>query len=315
MTGRRRRGRRGKPIGAVLALLALAATLAGVLSGCGSPGAADNRLQVVSTTTVFADMVARVGGSRVESISLVPKGGEVHTFDPTPSDVRHLVEAGLVVRNGLGLDDWLANLARDAGTKAPIVALGENLPGVRYLGGNAASGTTPNPHLWLDISYARLYVSRIAESLSTADPAHAAEYRERAGAYDAELAALDAETRSRLAAIPEADRTVISFHDAFPYFAAAYGLTVSGTIVEAPGQDPSASSVERLVSTIKREGIRAIFAEAQFNDALARAIAAETNAVVVSNLYTDTLGDAPLDSYVAMMRSDVDKVVAALTRP
>jgi ABC-type Zn uptake system ZnuABC Zn-binding protein ZnuA len=299
-----------RSISVALAALVLALGLA----GCGAGGAPDDRLHVVSTTTVFADMVARVGGPLVESVSLVPKGGEVHTFDPTPSDVRHLVEADLVVRNGLGLDDWLAGLARDAGTKAPVVALGEDLPGVRYLGGDAAGGGPVNPHLWLDVANARLYAARIAASLAAADPAHAAEYRARAETYDAELAALDSETRSRLAAIPEADRRIISFHDAFPYFAAAYGLTVSGTIVEAPGQDPSAATVEELVRTIKREGIRAIFAEAQFNDSLARAIAAETDAVVVSDLYTDTLGDAPLDSYVAMMRSNVDRVVEALAR-
>ncbi len=108
---------------------------------------------------------------------------------------------------------------------------------------------------------------------------------------------------------------MISFHDAFPYFAAAYGLTMDGTIVDAPGQDPSAAQVSALVDTVNREGVRAIFAEAQFNDDLAQAIAGETDAVVVTDLYTDTLGDAPLDTYVAVMRSNVDRVVAALTRP
>jgi ABC-type Zn uptake system ZnuABC Zn-binding protein ZnuA len=285
-----------------------------LIAACGGAGKADDRLHVVATTTVFADMVSRVGGSHVQVESLVPKGGEVHTFDPKPSDVRRVVEADLVLRNGLGLDDWLAALARDAGTNAPIVALGENLPGVTYLGGNPAGGGAVNPHLWLDIGYARKYVDRIADALGTADPAHAADYRSGAEAYGAELDALDAETRARLAAIPEADRAVISFHDAFPYFAAAYGLTIRGNIVEAPGQDPSAAQVERLVGTIKSEGVRAIFTEAQFNPALARAIAAETDAAVVSDLYTDTLGEAPLDTYVAVMRSNVDKVVRALTR-
>jgi manganese/iron transport system substrate-binding protein len=108
---------------------------------------------------------------------------------------------------------------------------------------------------------------------------------------------------------------VISFHDAFPYFAEAYGLTMSGTIVDAPGQDPSAAQVSALVDTVNREGVHAIFAEAQFNDDLAQAIAGETDAVVVTDLYTDTLGDAPVDTYVAAMRSNVDRVVAALTRP
>ena len=311
MTTRAPSGRHAWGIGAALASLIVAITVA----GCSAGSAPDTRLHVVATTTVFADLVAQVGGSHVDVVSLVPKGGEVHTFDPTPSDVRRVVEADLILRNGLGLDDWLANLVKDAGARAPMVALGENLPGVRYLGGEQGLGGPVNPHLWLNISYARLYVDRIAESLAAADPAHAADYRARAETYGAELAALDQEARTRLGAIPASARNVISFHDAFPYFAAAYGLTVSGTIVESPGQDPSAATVERLVSTIKREGILAIFAEAQFNDALARAIAGETDAVVVSDLHTDSLGNAPLDSYVAMMRSNIDRVVAALARP
>ncbi len=287
-----------------------------VLAGCGGDtGAADGRVKVVATTTVFADMVARVGGGLVDVVSLVPKGGEVHTFDPKPTDVRRLIEADLVVRNGLGLDDWLATLATDAGTTAPMVALGENLPGVTYLGGETAADGAVNPHVWMNVGYAKLYSDKIAESLAQADPAHAADYRAGAKAYGEELAALDADTRTRLAAIPEADRRVISFHDAFPYFAAAYGITMDGTIVESPGQDPSAAQVSALVDTVNRDGVRAIFAEAQFNDDLAQAIAGETDAVVVSDLYTDTLGDAPLDTYVAVMRSNVDRVVAALTRP
>jgi ABC-type Zn uptake system ZnuABC Zn-binding protein ZnuA len=236
----------------------------------------------------------------------------VHTFDPTPSDIRRVVEADLIVRNGLDLDDWLAGLVTDAGAKAPVLVLGEDLPGAEYLGGDPEHGEAVNPHLWLDVAYAKAYVARIAEALSAADPDGAAGYAERAQAYGAQLDELDAEIRDRLGAIPEADRLVISFHDAFPYFARAYGLTIDGTIVEAPGQDPSAGQVEDLVRAIRDGGARAILAEVQFNDELAQAIASETGARVVSDLYTDTLGDAPLDTYVAIMRSNTDRLVEAL---
>ena len=124
------------------------------------------------------------------------------------------------------------------------------------------------------------------------------------------LADLDAKARTALGAIPAANRTVISFHDAFPYFAAAYGLTVDGTIVDAPGQDPSAAQVAELVSVIRDKGIKAIFAEAQFNEDLVRTIADETGATVVSNLYTDSVGDAPLDTYAGMMAWNIEQVAA-----
>lgn len=296
-------------LGAVLALvLAMTTSLAGCRT---TPVNPDAKLHVVATTTILADLVAEVGGPLVSVESLVPKGGEVHTFDPTPSDVRRLVEADLVVRNGLGLDDWLAALVKDAGAHALIIALGEDLPGVSYL----SEGDVVNPHLWLDVAYARAYAARIAEALVAASPADEQALRAGAAAFDARLATLDEEARARLAQVPDAQRTVVAFHDAFPYFAAAYGLTIDGTIVDSPGQDPSAATVEHMVTTIRERGIKAIFAEAQFNDRLAQAIADETGATVVTDLYTDSLGDAPLDSYEAVMRWNVERVAKALGAP
>jgi ABC-type Zn uptake system ZnuABC Zn-binding protein ZnuA len=265
----------------------------------------------VTSTTILADLVANVGGEHVAVESLVPKGGEVHTFDPTPSDARRLAGADVVFVNGLGLDDWLASLAGDAGGTATLVALGESLPGVGYIEGGEP-GEAVNPHLWLDVEHAARYAARIAETLAAADPEHAADYAARHEAYAGELAALDLEIADRMEAIPVEDRMVIAFHDAFPYFAAAYGLTIDGTIVEAPGQDPSAGELAELIRTVEANGIRAILAEAQFNDDLARTIAQETGATVVSGLLTESTGDAPLDSYAAAMRWNAEQIAAAL---
>jgi ABC-type Zn uptake system ZnuABC Zn-binding protein ZnuA len=182
---------------------------------------------------------------------------------------------------------------------------------VTYLEGEGGGAT--NPHLWLDVAYAEKYVDRIETALASADPAHAATFSANADAYRARLAALDTDIRNRLAQLPSADRVVVSFHDAFPYFAAAYGLTVVGSIVSAPGQDPSAGEIASLVTKIRDSGAKAIFAEAQFNPKLAETIAGETGATVVTDLYTDSVGDAPVDTYEAMMRSDADRVVQALT--
>ncbi len=304
--------------------LLAAVTLALVVAACGAAAPSDDppvgQLRVVTTTTVLADLVAQVGGSRVQVSSLVPKGGEVHTFDPTPSDVRRVAEAELVVLNGLGLDEWLADLVADAGTTAPVVELGEDLPGVTYLAGEPEAsdgheGEAVNPHLWLDVTYAAKYVERIGEALAAADPPGAAAYRDGVAAYVATLKDLDAELRTRLDTIPPSDRTVLSFHDAFPYFAAAYGLTIDGTIVDAPGQDPSAAQISELIRVVREKGIRAIFAEAQFSEDLARTIADETGATVVSGLYTDSTGDAPQDTYVGLMRWNVDQVLGVLAAP
>src|SRR5450759_2109133 len=298
-------------------LLAVALVAAAVMavSGCArtpdayaGPTPMPGALNVVTTTTLLADMVRQVGGQHVSVLSLVPKGGEVHTFDPRPSEAWALSSARLVFGNGLGLDDWLTQLAADVGTNGPIVRLGENLPGVDYI---VENGQT-NPHLWLDVAYAEKYVDRIEADLVTADPVNAAAYRAGHDAYRARLTQLDAWARGQLAALPAANRRIVSYHDALPYFSRAYGLIVVGNVVAAPGQDPSVQEVQRLIDSIRSSGVRAIFSEAQFNPELARTIASEAGARVVSDLYTDTLGDSPADTYEGLIRWDVAHIAEAL---
>jgi len=295
-----------------VALVAAAVTAAG---GCArtpdtyaGPTPLPGALNVVTTTTFIADMVRQVGGEHVSVLSLVPKGGEVHTFDPRPSEAWALSSARLVFANGLGLDDWLTQLAADVGTDGPIVRLGENLPGVDYI---VEDGQT-NPHLWLDVANAEKYVDRIGAALATVDPANTAAYRAGRDAYRARLADLDAWARGQIAALPAANRRIVSYHDALPYFCRAYGLTVVGNVVAAPGQDPSVQEVQRLIDSIRTNGVRAIFSEAQFNPELARTIASEAGARVVSDLYTDTLGDSPADTYEGIVRWDVAHIAEAL---
>jgi ABC-type Zn uptake system ZnuABC Zn-binding protein ZnuA len=164
----------------------------------------------------------------------------------------------------------------------------------------------------MNVAYASKYVDRVQAALASVDPSDAAAFGTRADAYRATLAKLDASIRQRLQAIPAADRVVVAFHDAFPYFADAYGLRMVGTVVGAPGQEPSAGALFDLVKAMRAEGVRVIFAEAQFSDALVQAVASETGATVVSDLYDDTLGDPPVDTYAGMMAWNADRVVAAL---
>jgi ABC-type Zn uptake system ZnuABC Zn-binding protein ZnuA len=275
----------------------------------GSP-APDSAVQVVATTTVFADLVSEVGGDRVSVRSLVPAGGEPHTFDPRPSDVTAFVEADLVVMNGLGLDDWAVDLVSEAGSQAPVLRLAEDLAGADYIADKEEGGT--NPHLWLNVVYAIGYVDRIAAALAEVDPDGAESYSQRAEDFGAELAELDAFVRDELASIPSGRRRVVSFHAAFPYFASAYGLEIVGTVVEAPGQDPSAGQVAALIDAIRASGARAILSEDQFPSELVEQIAAETGVAVVADLYSDSLGDPPGDSFVGMIRWDVERIAEAL---
>jgi ABC-type Zn uptake system ZnuABC Zn-binding protein ZnuA len=287
-----------------------AAFVAGCVGGAGA-GDPGGRLTVVTTTTVFADMVSQVGGDLVSVTSLVPKNADVHTFEPRPSDMITVHKARLLVMNGLGLDDWLTRtIANASADGTPLLKLGVGLPGVELLAGQTTA--KQNPHLFLDVKYAALYVDRIAAALADADAAHASTYSAQAAAYKTQLETLDGWVRAQIATIPEANRKLVTFHDAFPYYAREYGIEIVGVAVEAPGQDPSAGQMASLISAIKNAGVKAIFSERQFPTKLVDQLAAEAGCKVVANLYDDTLGDAPVTSYEQLIRWDTTQLVDAL---
>lgn len=281
--------------------------------GCGQPGrSSSDRLTVVTTSSVFADMIENVGGDRVAVSALVPHSADVHTFQPSPADVRAVAGARLLVMNGLGLDDWLRDTivnASAAGT--PLVELGPGLTDVQLLPGEEPG--TQNPHLWMSVPYAEGYVGEIEDALVRADPEGAAAYHQAADAYRARLDTLDQQVRSKIGAIPAADRRIVTFHDAFPYFAREYGLEIVGVAVEAPGQDPSAAEIAALIEAIKAAHVKAIFSEDQFPTQIVDQLAASTGAKVVADLYDDSLGDPPVTSYEALITWDVDQLVRALS--
>jgi ABC-type Zn uptake system ZnuABC Zn-binding protein ZnuA len=291
-----------------IALLILVAACGPATRQSASPG---GPIPVVTTSTVFADLVRNVGGDLVAVTSLAGKNADVHTFEPAPADLRTVGAAKLLVMNGLGLDDWLEKTITNASaTGTPLVKLGVELPGVELLPGDAPG--TQNPHVWMNVKYAELYVDRIAEALKRVDPPNATSYDTQAGAFKGRLELLDASVRDRIATIPEQNRKLVMFHDAFPYFARAYGITIVGVAVEAPGQDPSAAETAALIQAIRAAGVKAIFSESQFPTKLVDQLARETGATVVADLYDDALGDPPVTSYEAMITWDADKLVAAL---
>jgi len=292
--------------------LLLALLLAACGGGAGTPsgGSGAPALTVVATSTVFADMVRNVGGDRVAVTSLVPAGTDVHTYQAKPGDLRAVASADVIVMNGLGLDDWLDSTISAASAGAPVIRLAVDLPGVELLPGDEPG--TQNPHLWLDVAHARRYAARIGEALATADPGGAPQYQATGAAYDARLADLDAWVRAQIATIAPMDRKFVTFHDALPYFARAYGLTVVGVAVEAPGQDPSAGEIAALIDAIRATAVKAIFSEDQFPTRLVDQIGRETGATVEADLFTDSLGADPVTSYEALIRWDVGQIVAAL---
>jgi ABC-type Zn uptake system ZnuABC Zn-binding protein ZnuA len=262
----------------------------------------------VTTTTVFADIVRNVGGDGVSVRSIIPAGVGPEDYEPRPDDARQLAGADLIVSNGVGLDDFLGRLLQASSEeKATRLVLGDGIPTINVDG-------APNPHFWLDPSLvAGHYVPAIAAALSSLDPADAATYAENAAAYTTQLTALDDANKIALATIPPADRKLVTFHDAFPYFAAHYGFELIGVILPNVGQEPSASQLAALVAQVKAAGVRAVFAESQFNPELAHSLAEEAGiTTVVTTLYNDTVGPPPNDTYLKMMAWNVDQIVQSL---
>ena len=251
---------------------ALAALLASVLAvvacapGPGASGAGD-ALQVVATTTVFADMVANVAGDRASVRSIIPAGVGPEDYEPKPDDARALDGADLIVSNGLGLDDFLDGLIEANGNDAPRLVLGDGIPTLTV-------ESEANPHLWLDPSIVFThYLPAIEAKLTEIDPAGAATYRANAAAYAGQVEAMDAELKAEVGSIPTANRKLVTFHDAFPYFARHYGFELVGVILGSPGQEPSAGELAALIDTVKAAGVKAVFSEAQFSPALAETLA------------------------------------------
>jgi ABC-type Zn uptake system ZnuABC Zn-binding protein ZnuA len=228
-----------------------------------------------------------------------------------------LSQARVIFFNGAGLEEWWQKTIRSVKRSgAPVVELSQGLatltlPGEGHAG--HAHAAEPDPHVWLDPILAKTYVERIRDALARVDPGNAAYYAEHATAFQGKLDELDAWIRAEVAQIPEARRKLVTFHDAFQYFAKRYGLIVKGCVVASPGKEPSAKAMADLVRKIKQEQIPAIFAEADYNPKLLEVLGRDAGVKVVTDLYDDSLSDGPpADGYINLMRHDVTMIVTAL---
>lgn len=320
--------------------LSLVLLVAALLSGCrggGSPAQLTSAGSsppptAVATTTILADMVRVVGGAHVSVTSLLGPGVDPHTFNPLPSDVRTLAEAGLVFVNGVGLDDFMEPLIENAGGNSTIVVVSDGLTprasredlehedeehGDEEHGDEHGQAGEADPHFWMSPYHAQQYVRNIRDALIAADPAHAADYEANAAAYLTELEALDEWIKAQTAAIPTERRVLVTNHDTLGYFAERYGYAIAGVVI--PGvsaeAEPSARTLTALADTIRESGVPAIFTETTVSPKFAQQLAAEVGQQVkVVPLYTDSLGPAgsEADSYLEMIRYDATAIRDAL---
>jgi zinc/manganese transport system substrate-binding protein len=281
-----------------LVFLALAAS---------SPLYAQDRLNVVASFSIPGDFVRNVGGDRISVTTLVGPEGDVHVYTPSPADARKIADAKLLVINGLGLEGWLPRLLQASGSKAPIITVTKGIAPLKI-------GVDADPHAWQSVANARVYVANIRDALASVDPADAEVFRSQAQTYLGKLDALDREVREAVAKIPPSRRKVISTHDAFGYFASAYGIEFIAPVGVSTESEASARDIAKIITQIKTQRIPAVFLENISDPRLIRRIAAETGARVGGTLYSDSLtgekGDAP--TYIDMVRHNIRALTSAL---
>lgn len=289
-------------------------------AGLAPVSAEDAKLPVVASFSILGDFVSRVGGDRVAVTTLVGPNGDAHVYEPTTADARAMAGAKLVIVNGLGFEGWLKKLAKASGTRAPIV---EATRGLTPRGKTETADEkghahhdhgAADPHAWQAVANAKTYVANIRDALVAADPAGRTTYEANAAAYAAEIDALEAEMRAAVAKVPPERRRVITTHDAFGWFAAAYGIEFLAPQGMSTEGEATPKAVAKLIRQIRTEKITAVFIENMGDPRLVKRIADETGVTLGGTLYADALSPkgGPAPTYVDMVRHNVSALTKAM---
>jgi zinc/manganese transport system substrate-binding protein len=309
----------------------------GASAGAGEDG---GRLQVIASISILADMVRQVGGDKVQVTPFVGADADAHTFEPAPTDAKALGQAQVLVINGMDFEFWLPRLLAASAFKGREVVATQGITprrlmqdahghehdqneghdhdhgdhGHKHEDGHGIHHADSHkhdhhhhgefdPHAWQDLGNAVIYVRNIAQGLGAADPANQAYYAQRATDYETKIKTLDQTLKQAFKEVPKADRKVITQHDAFGYFAQAYGIELISAVGISSAAEPSAKEVAAIIAQAREHGIKGIFVENISNPRLVRQIAKESGARLGGTLYSDALAKAghPADTYLGMM--------------
>jgi ABC-type Zn uptake system ZnuABC Zn-binding protein ZnuA len=307
-----------------MALIIIAAVVPAL--ACGDDdrpeNAGDERISVVATIAPIYALAREVAGDDVELHGIVPVGADAHEFEPVASDLQAIEDADVILRHGVGLDDWIDDTLsanRDAIVTTVTESIDLQPPALEHAHsgehedderpgeaegdehadegagaeGNDHDDEGLDPHVWHDPDRAKIMVTNIAEALAAADPNNAETYTSNAVAYNGKLDETKQQVQAIIDEIPEESRKLVTNHDAFGYFADAFGLEVVGSVIPSTTteSEPSAEDTASLLDTIEREGVKAIFAESSVSSGLATQLANDAGVTIVDDLYGDSLGE------------------------
>ena len=303
-----------------VSLRVITVVLALFIAGGGTAATAEKKVKVVATFSILGDLTKNGGGDRIEMATLVGPNGDVHVYEPTPADAEAVRSADLVVVNGLALEGWMDRLIKTSGFKGTVVVASQGVKPREMTAGEleqgARRGPIIDPHAWQDLGNARLYVQNIAKGLALVDPGGASVYQANAEAYTAKLSELDRWVRKEFSGIPRQKRRMITTHDAFGYFGAAYGITIISPVGFSTESEASAGDIANLIKQIRREKITAVFLENVTDPRLMEQVAKESGVSLGGTLYSDALSnpDGPAPTYLEMFKHNATLIAAAMRK-
>jgi len=270
------------------------------------PASADD-INVVASFSILGDMVEQVVGEHATVTTIVGPDADAHVYQPSVADAKAVAEADVIFVNGLGFETWSDTLIAESGTEGAVFVVTEGVTPVMV------DGET-DPHAWNALTNGVIYVQNITVAMSEALPDHADDFAANAAAYIAQLEALDAETKSKLAELPADRRTVVTAHDAFGYLADAYGLTFLAPVGIDTEAEPSAQELAALITQLREEQVAALFVENITSPALVQQISDETGIEIGGQLFSDALSErgGPATSYLAMFQHNLGTLLTAL---
>ena len=270
-----------------------------------------DRPLVVATASIFADMARVIGGDAIQVKSIVPIGGDPHTYEPTSESAQLVADADLLLRNGLTFEGWLNELIQYSGSNSPVTLITK---GIQPLGSIVYKGSE-DPHAWMAASNGLIYAENIYKALAVTFPEYADQFGFNYRIYKQEIEELDAWVRDTISNIPPQARVLITSHDAFQYYGKAYGLRLEAILGTSTDADAQTGDVARVVKLISESKVPAVFIESTVNPKLIRQIADDTGAKVGGSLYSDSLGDelSPAPTYLDMIRYNTRTIVRGLT--
>ncbi|MFN7662737.1 MAG: metal ABC transporter solute-binding protein, Zn/Mn family [Alphaproteobacteria bacterium] len=271
---------------------------------------ANQKIKIVATFSILQDFAKQIGQDHVEVSTLVPPNGDPHVYEPTPSDVRKLSEANLVLVNGLGFEGWIKRLVKSSSYKGNMVVCTDHIHPRLVFEGTIIK----DPHAWHSIPNAKIYIRNITDALKKIDPAYAESYEKNAASYLQKLTDLDEKMRRNIDQIPPAQRKIITAHDAFGYLGHAYGIQFLSPQGISTESEAKMQSVIALIKQIKKEKIKTIFIENISDPKMIYQISRETNAKIGGTLYSDALSDPKGNAatYIDMMTYNLELLINAM---